>query len=255
MKLAEALLPLRERGRGVIALVGGGGKTSALFRLASALQGAGQRVLVTSTTQLLDPRLEPCRPALRLILRPELAAPCGHASVPIAGPGLTLLMSREGPAAGKLKGIHPSWLPALLAAWDSVLVEADGSRGLPVKAPAEHEPVLPEAAALVLGVLGLECLGRPMDGATVHRPECFSAITGCQSGQAIAWAHLAALIRHPQGLFKGARGPRVLLLNKADRALCWPDPAQLAELPVDRVLIGSLEPLERVMVFQRGRRV
>jgi probable selenium-dependent hydroxylase accessory protein YqeC len=242
MKLAEALLP-RFPGGGVIAVVGAGGKTSALFRL-----GAGRRALVTSTTHLWDPRLE-SRPPLALVLRPEMEAP-GPGPVPAAGPGLTVLMARQAEPMGKLKGIHPSWIPALRRNWDLILVEADGSRGLPVKAPAGHEPVLPEDPGLVLGVIGLGCLGRPLDAGSVHRPERFAAITGCEPGQAIAWAHLEALVRHPEGLFKGVGGTRALLLNQADRV----DPSwRPGALPADLVLLGSLEPAEHVIVVQQGR--
>jgi probable selenium-dependent hydroxylase accessory protein YqeC len=253
MKLAAALLPLLGPGANVVAFVGGGGKTSALFRLAGALEAAGHRVLVTTTTHLRDPRLEDFRPALEVLVRPDLEAPPSEAVLPGAAPGLTVLLSREAEAPGKMKGIHPGWVPALARLWDFVLVEADGAKGLPVKAPAPHEPVLPPGPVLVVGVLGLDCLGSPMGARTVHRPEYFGALTGCAPGEAIAWEHLAALVRHRAGLFKGAAGPRALLLNKADRAQTLPGEAQLTDLPVDRVVLGSLEPLERVMVLERGR--
>lgn len=252
MKLAAALLPLLPR-EGVVAFVGAGGKTSSLFSLGLALEAEGRSVLLTSTTHLMDPRLEPSRPVLHLRLRPELEAPMGTLPIPEAPPGLTMLMAREAGTPGKLKGIHPSWIGALRASWPWILVEADGSKGLPVKAPAPHEPVIPPGADLVVGILGLDGLGRPMDVRTVHRPEHFSAVTGCQPGEAIAWEHLAALVAHPQGLFKDAPGRRVLFLNKGDKAQALPGAPQLAHLPVDRVLLGSLEPREAVMVFQRGR--
>ena len=253
MNLAEALSPLLGEDRGTAAFVGAGGKTSALFRLANALVEQGRRVLLTTTTHLRDPRLEPCRPPFTFLLALELEAAMTGAATFTSAPGLTVLLSRPA-EPGKLKGLHPSWLPALGEAWEFVLVEADGSKGLPLKAPAAHEPVLPAGDGLVVGVLGLDGLGQPMDARTVHRPEIFSSLTGCAPGAPVTWEHLAALIHHPQGLFKGATGPRALLLNKVELASCVPGRAQLAGLPVDRVLIGSLEPLEDVMVFDRGVR-
>jgi probable selenium-dependent hydroxylase accessory protein YqeC len=249
MNLAEALLPLLARGRGVIVLVGAGGKTSALFRLGEALAGP---VLLTSTTHLLDPLQEPGRPALERILRADLEGPAGSAALPEPRPGLTLLMSRAAEIPEKLKGIHPSWIPGLAAQWRYVLVEADGSRGLPVKAPGPREPVLPPEPDLLLGVIGLACLGRPMDAASVHRPEAFAAVTGCRPGQPIGWEHLAALAGHPQGLFKGHAGTRVLLLNQADAVQGSPWEGRLAELPVAQVLLASLGRSEGVIVLQRG---
>jgi probable selenium-dependent hydroxylase accessory protein YqeC len=254
MPLAAALLPLLPKGKGIIAFVGAGGKTSALFSLASALSTQPHPVLLSSTTHLLDPRLEPGRPALRLLLRPDLEGQQGTAPLPAAQAGLTLLMARATEPPEKLKGIHPCWFPALKASWDLLLVEADGSKRLPVKAPAEHEPVLPLGADLVVGVVGLDCLGRPMDGRVVHRPEHFHRVTGCHLGEALRWEHLVALAEHSLGLFKGVTGPRVLLLNKADRAPFQPTADQLAALPADWVLLTSLAPPERVMVMVKGTR-
>jgi probable selenium-dependent hydroxylase accessory protein YqeC len=254
MKLAAALLPLLPGGKGVIAFVGAGGKTSALFRLATAHEGQGRRVLITTTTHLLDPREELSRPAFDLILRPDLESPVGSASLPEARAGLTVLLTRTAEPPGKMKGIHPSWIPALRASWDLILVEADGSKRLPVKAPEFYEPVIPPDTDLVVGVVGLDCLGQPMDDRTVHRPERFGAITGCVAGAPILWEHLVTLVGHPEGLFKEAPGARVLLFNKADRAQAIPSKAQLAELPANLILVATLEPAEAVLDLQPGRR-
>lgn len=51
---------------------------------------------------------------------------------------------------------------------DLILIEADGSRGLPVKFPAAHEPVIPENVNMILAVCGMSGMERP--GAEVcHR--------------------------------------------------------------------------------------
>ncbi len=254
MTLAAALLPLLPRGAGVIAFVGAGGKTSALFHLAEALAAEGRLVLLTSTTHLMDPQGEAARPPLSLLLRPELEAPPGACELPRALPGLTVLMARPAAEPGKLKGLHPAWIPALRTAWDFVLVEADGSRRLPLKAPADHEPVLPPGTDLVVGIVGLAALGRPLDGRTVHRPERFRDLTGCALGEPLTWDHVVALARHPQGLFKDAPGPRVMLLNQADQAATLPTASQLAELPADRVLLTTLAPDVRILASCAGRR-
>ena len=159
-----------------------------------------------------------------LVPHPGAASPSGDAPLDLhPRGGVTALASGEGREPGKLKGIHPSWIPVLRLGWDAVLVEADGARRLPVKAPGPGEPVLPpDAGLVVVGVVGLDCLGRPMDERTVHRPERFAAVTGCRPGAAIGWEHLAALALHPEGLFKGAGPRRLLLLNKFDGAAGTP---------------------------------
>jgi probable selenium-dependent hydroxylase accessory protein YqeC len=241
MILADALLPLIPGTPRVVAFVGAGGKTSALYHLARELEARGRSVLVTTTTRLADPRGEPGQAPGRLAFRPEMEFPATPASGSAPLPGVTVLASREGDEPGKVKGLHPSWIPALKPSWDFVLVEADGSKRRPVKAPACHEPVIPPGTDLVVGLVGLDCLGMPMDGRTVHRPEIFARITGCESGAPIAWEHLVALARHPEGLFKGAGTPRAAVLNKADRSPFRPSREQLDQLAVDVALVCSLE--------------
>lgn len=252
MNLAGALLPFAPAGRAIV-LVGAGGKTSLLFRLGEELAARGGAVLLTTTTHLADPRGGP-RSGFRLLFRPDLEGPEAAAPLPEPCPGLTLLVARATDPPGKVKGIHPSWPRTLQERWDWVLVEADGSKRLPVKAPAAHEPVIPEGAGLVVGVIGLDCLGRPLDEQVAHRPERFAAVTGCRPGQTIAWSHLEALVAHPEGLFKGAPGPRAVLLNKADRAPFRPTGEQLRRLDAEAVLLGSLEGPDGGIVCQRGAR-
>ena len=245
MNLAQALAPLLPGAAGVVAFVGAGGKTSALFHLARELDAEGRSVLVTATTHLADPRPEPGPFRGNLLFRPEMEFPwTGRQPDLDRLPCLALLVSREAEEPGKVKGIHPTWIPSLRLSRDFVLVEADGSRLLPVKAPASYEPVLPPGADLVVGVIGLECLGRPMDGRTVHRPEIFARITGCEPGSPIGWEHLVSLARHSEGLFKGVLSATVLLLNKADRAPFLPSPDRLGEFGADLVLVCTLEHRE-----------
>jgi probable selenium-dependent hydroxylase accessory protein YqeC len=133
------------------------------------------------------------------------------------------------PGTGKLRGIHPSWMARLSQDWAYVLVEADGANHRSIKAPEDHEPVVSPSTGAVIGVVGLDCLGRPMDGATVHRPERFQAVTGCPMGAPIRPAHIAVLARAREGLFKGAPpgARRILLLNKADS--CALPPGQVLQ--------------------------
>lgn len=236
-----------------MSFVGAGGKTSLLLHLARELEGEGRPVLVTTTTHLADPREEGGTFA-RIVLRADLERPAAadDPALPEALAGVTLLASRPADAPGKLKGIDPSRVVALRGAWPVVLVEADGSKRLPVKAPAAWEPVVPDGTDLVIGVVGLDALGWPMDGRTVHRPELFAAVTGCAPGTPIAWEHVAALARHPQGLFKGARGRRVVLLNKVDEAPFLPSPGQLSALGADLVLLSGEEDGGRSFFTARG---
>ncbi|SDG76345.1 selenium cofactor biosynthesis protein YqeC [Propionivibrio dicarboxylicus] len=218
--LLRPLLPSSPPGK-VIALVGGGGKTTAMFALAEEFSADGHDVLMTTTTHIADPRDEPDRSFDHLWLDPAAVADPAQIPKTAAGRGRRCVLAGSDAAdAGKLKGIDPEQLTTLRHVWPFILVEADGAKRKPIKAPAAYEPVLPPTADLVLGLIGLDALGRACGTDTVHRPEHFSQITGCPPGTPIGLDHLARLATAPDGLFKQVppATPRVLVLNKADRS-------------------------------------
>jgi probable selenium-dependent hydroxylase accessory protein YqeC len=231
--LVLSILPHALPRGSVLAFVGAGGKTSGLYALAGELAAGGARVLVTTTTMIFDPAREGGR-GLDGIESLGALAPDADRESPSSIGALERALDRIGagaaagkvllvasgalPAEGKLRGIDPDLLEALAPAFDYLLVEADGSRRLPVKAPGPAEPVLPACADLVLGCVGLDCLGRPIAADTVHRHELFAGLVGAQTGEEITAAHLVALATAKAGLFKAAppSARRLVALNKAD---------------------------------------
>lgn len=199
-----------------IALVGAGGKTSLMFALAQELGKKGKRVITSTTTKVYHEQALEAPRAVYIAdsrswmdqLREGLAQG-GHVFV-----GRCVLES------GKVDGIHPSVCDELFLGReaDYVLVEGDGASGLPVKAPAEHEPLIPASATKVVAVLGLEGVGRPLSAESVFRPEAFKKLTGLQSGEPMTPTVLSKLFLHSEGLFR--RTPpsavRIAFLNKLD---------------------------------------
>lgn len=202
------------------AVVGAGGKTSLLYALARALEG--RRVLLTTTTRMRDPRGEAGRPPCRVLVEAD------EPGAPIVSPdALSLFLAAAREAPGKLVGVRPERADALKASFDIAVVEADGARGLSIKAPSSAEPVVPALADAVAGVIGLDCLGAPLGPEIAHRPELLCPLAGCRFGEPLRPDHIARLAAAPEGLFKGAPpgARRVLVLNKADAA----DPALVKE--------------------------
>jgi len=203
-------------GRGdVVALVGAGGKTTLLHRLASEARAAGLRVLATTTThtgsafeELTGPVLFEEDGATEAMLVDALQR---HRQV-------TLLGRRIRP--DKLEGPRPERIDALGKLADLVLAEADGARGRSLKAPASYEPVLPASTTMLVVLVGLDVLGRPLDAVHVHRVEVVAASVGGAPGQVIDEGMLVAALLHPGGYLSrippGARG--AVFLNKAESA-------------------------------------
>jgi len=241
-------------------VVGGGGKTSALFSLGQAASLAGRSCALTTTTHIYDPRAEAGRWFGRRHIVPELAQtgpldmepwrpltaerPAVFASA-LIGPG-TMAGAVGGADHPRLNGILPDRVTQLAELYDLVVVEADGSRGLPIKAPATHEPVVPGSCVLLLACIGLDCLGRLNTDQAVHRPGLVAARTGCAQGSPLRPEHLARLAAHPEGLFKAcpSTARRVLLLNKADLV----DPSVARECAALVAAVGS------ALVIVAGRR-
>jgi molybdenum cofactor cytidylyltransferase len=198
-----------------IAFVGAGGKTTAMFQLAHELAPA----LVTTSTHLGAWQVSL---ADRHIIWPE-DEPLPEFEA-VLGSGVTLITGVLGSATNRLRGLTPSQLATLDVLADyhdlPVLVEADGARQLPLKAPATHEPAIPPFADLVILVVGLSALGKPLSGEWVHRPERFSALTGLEAGAILSPEVLSVLLTHPEGGLKNipVRARRVALLNQADTA-------------------------------------
>jgi probable selenium-dependent hydroxylase accessory protein YqeC len=197
-----------------IALVGGGGKTTTMFALARALKHSGGRVLVTTTTNIFMPDQNQYD---RLLLSdaPDIAA-----LDEIPSHTIFCLAGERMEGKNKLKSIAPDFLAQVHERrfFDALIAEADGARRLPIKAPAVYEPVIPPCATLVIGCIGLDALGTPVDEDHVHRTQLFCDITGARLHEPVEQDHIVRLISAPNGLFKGAPAAarKTLLLNKAD---------------------------------------
>ncbi len=176
-----------------MAFIGAGGKTTLLLRLGGELVVAGRRVVLTTTTKLGSDQVTGtvCRSADPAEVDDCFTSP-GHVFVVISDDGRKV----TGPSA---RGVDRLFTET---ATDYVLVEADGARRRFIKAPADHEPVIPSASTRVVIVAGLDAIGRPL-AEVAHRPELVSALIGLDLTSLVEPEHVAALLAHPQGGLKG----------------------------------------------------
>lgn len=213
MRLSRALgLSSKE----VVAFVGAGGKTTAMVRLGAELAAANQRVVLTTTTRIFPPSPGHfdeliVEPDPEKLLRRVVDSLAEHRRVVVAAQYLA--------DEGKLLGINPDQGADLLAldTVDAILVEADGARGQPLKAPAAYKPVIPAVTTLAVIVAGMASIGQPVAIAT-HRPENVVALTGAGSNDLITPELVARLLAHPQGGLKNVPLTTrvVVLLNQVE---------------------------------------
>lgn len=179
---------------GITSIIGSGGKTTLMMTLARELSQQGT-VIITTSTQILPPDHIPHVSGLddetvqkKLSARPVLCVASQHTS-------------------GKL-GAPVCSFDHLTQLADFVLVEADGSRGLPLKAHASHEPVIPANSTQILCVVGADGFYRPLQS-VCHRAEVFASLAGISLSAIVTPAQVAAVINR-EGFAQS------VLINKAE---------------------------------------
>lgn len=182
---------------GVTAVIGGGGKTTLLRTAGEALAAAGWNVLLCATAKIYPFSDLPC------VTEPgevPLLAARAQGRLICAG---TLLEN------GKLT-VPAVPMARLKALFDYVLVEADGSAHLPLKAHASHEPVIPPEAEEIICVVGATGFGKPIREAA-HRPERYAALAGVEEDDLVT-PRIAAAVLRAEGLHTG------IFVNQAELA-------------------------------------
>jgi molybdenum cofactor cytidylyltransferase len=191
----------------VVSLVGGGGKTTTMYHVAGELVKTGLKVIITTTTHIAPPD-EP----YAILYTKELNE-------------IVYALEKDNPVivADRLEnervcGVDPVWVSELSRVADVILVEADGSRSRPFKAPHDHEPVIPPSSTIVISVVGAEAAYKPLTEEWTHRTERISEITGLKAGEIITPGIIARVLLHPMGGMKGVpeNAAFIPLINKAD---------------------------------------
>lgn len=115
--------------------------------------------------------------------------------------------------SNKLKALPLDVLEKVSRLYDITLMEADGSKGLPLKGWADYEPVIPEFTTHTLGVVLTNSLNLTVTETNVHRLKLFAMITGLKIGDHVTYDSLYKMIFAEGGMLTKARGDITLLLN------------------------------------------
>jgi len=184
MKLRQAFHVVRGD---VIALTGAGGKTSTLVALAHELADEGWRVLTTTTTRISEDELR----LMPHAIKPEAGAEA--ISDALENHPFTFIYS--GVRGGKAYGLNSvSWLLDSVDA-DALIIEADGARRMPFKAPYPHEPVIPPETSLAIPIASITALGQPLDDEHVYNAQAMIDKFGFYPGCAIKSPWIAQVMR------------------------------------------------------------
>jgi probable selenium-dependent hydroxylase accessory protein YqeC len=197
---AQALLDALAARRGLICVVGAGGKKTTLHRLVEAHLAAGTaRVALTCSVAMAPPP--------RWLGDPVIAegAELRDALDQLGRDRRLVVYAQPPPKPGRIGGVPPEDLARLHDAggFDATLIKADGARMRWIKAPGPGEPVLPPGVATVLPLVSARVFGRPLSEATAHRPERVAAVTGARPGEVVTPEHVGRLLSSEHGALQG----------------------------------------------------
>lgn len=190
----HSILPLK-----YVAFVGAGGKTSLIEYLADRLTGVGKTVAITTTTKIFA--REPYH-----VMSSDNSPPTR--SAPVARFGKSL-------QGDKLTAVDPEDILRLGSMFDTVLIEADGAKRMPLKCPAPYEPVIPSVAEKIFVISGLDALRQKVHEA-VFRWELLPNLTGIP-GDTVITPDIFISFFSESLLLKGVDMQRCcIVLNKCD---------------------------------------
>lgn len=176
-----------------IGFCGAGGKTTSLFFMAEQLIKMNQKVLITTTTKMCAD--SKCK-NLEIVIRETFFETDLKQDV------ITQWFSEIN---HENKGLSPKIseiekLNKYTEIWK--LIEIDGAKHLPIKAPRAGEPVYLNGLSHIFGVVGARAFGQPACEHIVHRLTEFLSVTGLKEGEIISPESVARLIDSPMGMFR-----------------------------------------------------
>ncbi|KAL0206455.1 hypothetical protein P9112_001762 [Eukaryota sp. TZLM1-RC] len=179
-----------------IYIAGGGGKTSLMYTLAHFYAQLNLRVVVTTTTKLAPEVPSHIVPSTIVssdtnYIRSKISS--------ASSPSLVVSSTVTHNTTTRLVGFPPAVVQSFTQFCDVLIVEADGSRQLPLKCPAEHEPQIDANANTVYYVVGADCLGEVVND-VVFRSELIPNIT--QFNNIVTPCLVADLIKSDKGGLK-----------------------------------------------------
>lgn len=217
MDTQEAISSLLGIQPGITSIIGSGGKTTLMLALAWELSQKG-RVIVSTSTHVFPPEGMPilsgsCKEEIRQAL--------------LSNPAVCV-----GAAAKNGKLCKPECTFSQLAELaDFVLVEADGSKGYPIKAHGPWEPVIPLGSTQVILLVGADGFGRPL-GDVCHRPEIFARLASLDIDSCVLPHHVAEVIQ--------AEGfAQKIIINQVETPEDWENARAFADHCAMPVFAGS----------------
>lgn len=207
----------------VISFVGGGGKTTSIYKLADELTRKGKKVIVTTTTHMKMPKN-------KVILNNniydinKILEESNFVTVGIKAKN------------DKISSVSMEQVNELKEICDFLIIEADGAKMLPLKAPANHEPVILDISNMVVGVCGIDALGKRIKE-TCHRSAIVSKIIRKPEDAIVDEYDIASILSSKDGTMKGVDEDTMefrAIINKVDNDELLEKATKIAKILEDK---------------------
>ncbi len=195
----------------IVAVIGGGGKSTLIKKISQELSTANFKVVITTTT-----KMQPF-PNVGLVLRNGNTDYLSELSVILDE--LNIAQVANGYyKKGTLRGINQVTVNELTKYADIVLIEADGSRQRSLKTHKENEPIIPVNATTVIIISGANIVGEELNESTVHRAEIFSQKWNLPFGTILTPEIIAKELTSPYSYIRNIplNSNIAYLINKSD---------------------------------------
>ena len=227
----------------VIAITGGGGKTSLMFAL-GRYSSEDAFTLLTTTTKIFPPQKDEC-PFEIIAGTDDLIK-----ELQKAGEMPSMITAAKERSGEKLSGYTPEDIAEIVSKINTgrTIIEADGSRGLSLKAYEEWEPPVPAITDCHFIIMGADIFTEPASAANVFRFDILKNKFSIQAGEYLSFANCAATLSNRDEYLKNSpeSALRILFINKCDLLT----DAMLAEISekfppllkgYDHMIMGSIQ--------------
>lgn len=203
--------PQKIRGQ-IVAVIGGGGKSSLLQKIGKELVEENLRVILTSTT-----KFQPF-PQMGVALVRDGASYVSELNV-LLNELKIAQVAKDYYEKDRFIGVNIVTVQELARLADVVLIEADGSRQRSLKTHKDYEPVIPPFATSVIIICGCDVVGEPLNEKTVHRAEIFSEKWNLPFGTTLTPEIICRELLSPHSYLRNVplRAGVSFFISKADR--------------------------------------
>jgi probable selenium-dependent hydroxylase accessory protein YqeC len=173
-----------------ISIIGGGGKTTLMYKLAETSLLMNKPVICSTTTKILIPE------NYNIIIKNNIDkcfSLLNKNKINVIGKQIINNRKIDGFDKTEYDRIYldnPEY---------NIIIEADGSDGRSLKAHKDYEPVIPKKTELVIIVIGIDILDKPFNSKNVHRHELFKKYVEINKNEKIRNQHIIRILKHKKG--------------------------------------------------------